>query len=46
MCVCVAEGFEAAAAAGEEASRQTAGEAPGDSDQQQNQDRYCTHLEL
>ena len=39
--MCAAEGLEAAAAAGEEASRQTAGETPGDTDQQQDQDRYA-----
>lgn len=43
VCVCAAEGLEAAAAAGEEESRQTAGETPGNPDQQQDQDRY-THL--
>lgn len=43
MCAYTAEGFEAAAASGEEASRQTAGETPGDPDQQQDQDRYTLH---
>lgn len=35
----IAEGFEATAAAGEEASWQIAGETPGNPDQHQDQDR-------